>query len=596
MGGSVPYPALNRQALIGDRRTAALVAADGSINWLCLPDYDGVPVFGALLDVCRGGFWRVGPAALVQGQQRYPGPAPIAETQWHTSDYALQLTDAMARPADDRGPDSSGERVVLRRLTCTRGAAACAVIFRPACDFRPLDELGAPVPGVGRLTFWTSRPQTGPETTFRLESGETVWMVLSCGGRRDWTVELAEGLLQDAETYWADVVGRLDGLALNPRLMRSAVTIRLLEYAPSGSIVAAPTTSIPERIGGSWNADYRLTWVRDASLSMEMLARLGDVESASRYLEWLTSLLNADDDPPLQVLYTIRGGREPEERERPDLEGYRQSQPVRIGNHAFRQKQLDIFGYLADCAHIYLAHGGPWREDFENLLYRAADHVAEHWRDSGHGIWELNARQRYLSGRIMCWTALDRTLRIVEQRRSVPAQAARWRAARAAIREEVEHAGWSTRLGAFKQAIETDALDASALLVPLSGFLPLDDPRVVSTVDRIASDLTIDGWVYRFDPERVPQAGPSSMGQFETAFLPCTFWLATVRARQGRREEAEQILAAVERIAGPLGLYAEGIDPRGRACAGNYPLLFSHVEYMRAVQALACSDNERSHP
>lgn len=188
----------------------------------------------------------------------------------------------------------------------------------------------------------------------------------------------------------------------------------------------------------------------------------------------------------------------------------------------------------------------------------------------------------------MCWAALDRTFRIAEQRRSVPAQATRWRAERAAIREQVEHAGWSPRLGAFKQAIETDTLDASALLVPLSGFLPLDDPRVESTVDRIASDLTSDGWVYRFDPERVPQAGPSAMGQFQPR---------SCRARSGwprsGREEAEQILAAAERIAGPLGLYAESIDPHGRACAGN-PLLFSHVEYMRAVQALAGTDNERS--
>lgn len=569
MTAFIPYPAVEAHGVIGDRRTAALVASDGTIDWLCLPDYDGRVVFGALLDANRGGFWRVGPAMLRQGAQHYLGRTPILSTCWSATEYDVELVDAMLFP-HDRDASTSGARIVLRRLHCRRGSVDCVSAFSPASH--------------GRDKFWCSDPaMRGVAGARRLRRGETVWFVFGVGASKRWTAAAAERALHDVERFWTDELRTFH--RLDPRLVRSAVTIRLLEYAPAGSIVAAPTTSVPERIGGSWNADYRLTWVRDASLSIGTLARLGDLASATRYFDWIVAR-DSVTRAPLQVAYEVRGGRRPDERSRRDLDGYRGSKPVRFGNHAYRQQQHDEFGYLADCALTYLEHGGEWDPRLWGLLARCADYVAGHWRQKGNGIWELTPRQRHVSGRVMAWVTLDRVLRIAARLRLTPPQLVRWRRVKQAIHDDVMTNGWSESLRAFKQSIETDALDASALLIPMFGFLPVSDPRVVSTVTRIAERLTIDGCVYRFDPHAVPNVGPSPMGEFEAAFLPCTFWLATAFAMLGRRRDAEDILRAAEAAAGPLGLFAEAIDPRDRAFRGNTPLLFSHVEYVRAVQAL----------
>jgi alpha,alpha-trehalase len=565
----IPYPALERHGLIGDRRTAALVAADGTIDWLCLPDYDGEAAFGALLDAGRGGFWRVGPARLWTGEQTYVGDTPVLRTRWSSDEYALELCDAMASARDERASGSEDTRVILRRLHCLRGAVDCVSLFHPFA---------------AALRLWSSRPHLS--SAFRLSSGDVVWLVASYGETPPWNVERADHAMHDVEAFWRDTAAQLRRSIDDSEIVRSAITLRLLEFAPAGSSVAAPTTSLPERIGGDWNADYRLTWVRDASLAMATLARLGDLESAARYLEWLARLEPSDQGAPLQVLYSIRGDRSVEQRDRHDRTGYRGSKPVRIGNNAFKQCQLDIFGYLADCVLVFLEHGGRWRRKFWPMLRRSADYVSEHWREPDHGIWELEAKQHYVASRVMCWTALERTLRIADRIGESPAKAAAWRAAARAIRDEVLRAGWSERRRAFTQALRSDVLDASALLIPLTGFLPADDDRVRATVDRIAEELTIDGLTYRFNPGDVPEVQGSAMGEFESAFMPCTFWLASACALLGRERDAHDVLAAAQRVAGPVGLYAEAIDPRGPAFAGNTPLLFSHVEHIRARQLL----------
>lgn len=577
MGAFVPYPAIERHGVIGDRRTAALVAADGTIDWLCLPDYDGRVMFGALLDAQRGGFWRVGPAVLWQGEQCYPTVAPVVHTRWSTAGYELELVDVMLDPGD-RDESSRDDRIIVRWLSCSRGDVECVSVFSPSVDFTPHRS----VPGAH---LWSSRADCADTGSMRLVAGDSVWIVLAFGNRRNWSVADAARQLAAVEAYWTDVVARFDRRVADARLLRSLVTIRLLEYSPAGSMVAAPTTSIPERIGGGWNADYRLTWVRDASLSIGTLAAAGDLVSARRFFDWLTPR-DSTTRSPLQVVYDIHGGTTPRQGSRKDLDGYRGSTPVRLGNHAYRQHQHDKFGYLAECALIYLEHGGDWNDRIWDLLVRVGDYVAAHWDEPGNGIWELATRERYVSSRVMAWAALDRIVRIAERLGCTPAQLSTWRATRTAIHDHVMTAGWSDSLNAFTQSVETEALDASALLIPLVGFLPPSHPRVAATVTAIAERLTIDGCVYRFDPGKAPKFGLAPMGEHEGAFLPCTFWLATAFTLLGRSREAEQILSAVERVAGPLGLFAEAIDPRTRTFLGNTPLLFSHVEYIRAVRAI----------
>jgi GH15 family glucan-1,4-alpha-glucosidase len=345
-------------------------------------------------------------------------------------------------------------------------------------------------------------------------------------------------------------------------------------------VVASVTTSLPERIGGQWNADYRLSWVRDTSLAMGMLESLGDWEGTERYLHWLHRQLSRFGQP-LRVLYGIRGEKHARQRHLKHATGYRDSAPVRIGNHAYNQFQIGSFGFLADCVWLYLQEDGQWRDDYWEIIRRVADFTLEHWMEPDNGIWELPLRQHFVSSRISCWVTLDRAVRIAGKVKP-DFDVSAWQGELAKIHAEVMERGWSEKLGAFRQRYEADNLDAALLLISVFEFLPPDHPRVLATIEKIEEQLTIDGHTYRFDPRELPVLGDFPLGQLEAAFLPCTFWLATAHAKAGQVKKAEAILQRVERIAGNLGLFAEAVDPRNGSFMGNTPLLFSHVEYVRA--------------
>lgn len=599
----VPYPAIENHGLVGDRRTAGLVAADGTMDWLCLPDYDGAVTFGAVLDWFKGGHWRMGPATRLLGKQTYVEDTMVLETRWELESGSLLLSDAMLWPETKRSPDQENVRAIVRCLRCTHGNVRGAFDLQPAYNFSgqpaALTQYSSGyalnLPGLA-LRLWASSPlqleSSHLHGELQLGEGEELWAVLELGAAgHGWSVDAAKDALEKTQQYWRGWLNRFCAKdAEGAEARRTSLAVHLLTYAPQGSVVASPTTSLPERIGGIWNADYRLSWVRDTSLALGMLARLGDWEETERYLQWLVKRQSRFGQP-LQVLYDIRGGTRPKQRKISKAEGFRGSKPVQVGNHAYKQRQFGSFGFLADCVWIYLQEGGPWRDEYWDLIQRCANYTVKHWSLPDNGLWELPERQHYVHSRVLCWVTLERATRIAQMVK--PAfDTSEWQAEATRIHHEVMDKGWSERLGAFRQRYEGENLDAAELLVSVMEFLPGDHPRVLATIDRIAESLTLEGFVYRFNPLETPGLGREPLGEFEGAFLPCTFWLATAYAKAGQLEKARATLMRVEQIAGPTAIFAEAVDPRTGGFLGNTSLLFSHVEYVRAKLELARSQSQ----
>lgn len=588
---AVAYPAIERHGIVGDRRTAALVAADGTMDWLCLPDYDGDFLFGGLLDWAKGGLWHIGPAALTHGKQSYDGETMVLQTEWSLDNGQLVLQDAMLWPETKRAPEQEQCRVLVRTLKCVKGRVRCNFDLRPGFNFAEPPEISIAQHPSGvsiqvahlALRLWCNFPleqqASGLWLERELNEGEELWAVLEYGAAgHGWSVESARDALEKNRNFWRDWLKQIHHH--DPEIRRSAMTVHLLSYAPEGSVVAAATTSLPERVGGNWNADYRLSWVRDASLSMGMLERLGDCQETERYLQWMERQQSRFGQP-FRVLYGIRGERRPKQKKLDKPTGYRDSVPVRVGNHAYKQDQTGAVGFLADCIWLYLQEGGRWQDDYWKPVRRLADYTLKRWTDADNGIWELPEKQHFVSSRVLSWVALDRAVRIAKKVKP-DYDTSEWEAELPKIHGEVMERGWSERLSSFRQRYEAENLDSATLLISVLEFLPGNHPRVLSMIERISQDLTIDGYTYRFKPREMPVLGKFPLGQLEGAFLPSTFWLATAYAKAGQVDKADTILKRAEAIAGPLGLFAEAVDPRTNGFLGNTPLLFSHVEYVRA--------------
>jgi GH15 family glucan-1,4-alpha-glucosidase len=566
-------------ALIGDCESAALVGRDGSIDWLCWPDFASPACFAALLGGPEHGRWRIAPARRAASRRRYRRDTLILETDFESDEGAVTLVDFM--PVGEGGPDLV--RIVIGR----RGAVAMAMELVLRFDY------GTSVPWVSRLDDGRLRAIAGPEmvvletpvdmrgeglTTvaeFVVHAGEAVPFVLAHGPSHlpPPRAPVAHAAAERTEGFWREWIGQCSatGRWTTP-VRRSLITLKALTYAPTGGIVAAPTTSLPERLGGARNWDYRFCWLRDATLTLLALMDAGYFEEARAWREWLVRAVAGAPDQ-LQIMYGIAGERRLPELALDWLPGYAGSAPVRIGNAAARQLQLDVFGEVLDALHQACiggldAHAPAW------ALQRAlVEHLETVWKHPDKGIWEMRGRARqFTHSKVMCRVALDRAVKGVE-RFGQPGPLERWKRLRARIHDDVCRQGYDPAQGAFVQRYGSPALDAAALLMPITGFLPADDPRIRGTVRAIERELMHDGLVYRYRTEATDDGLPPGEG----AFLACSFWLADNYALQGRRRAACALFERLLDLANDVGLLAEQYDPAAGRQLGNFPQAFSHV-------------------
>jgi GH15 family glucan-1,4-alpha-glucosidase len=579
---------------IGNMLSCALVARDGSIDWLCLPRFDSDACFAALLGTERNGYWRISPAdenATVT--RRYRDGTAILETTFETADGAATLIDFMPLAADEDHVD------LIRIVRGDRGRVAMRMEFVLRFGY------GRAIPWVRRTDFGLSAI-AGPDAIelhsrvalkgrdyrtfaeFTVGAGATVPFALGYHPSHRPREEVLdpETRLAETEAWWCDWSGRcrFDKREAHPwhdAVTRSLVTLKALTYSPTGGIVAAATTSLPEAIGGARNWDYRYCWIRDATLTLYALLTSGYREEAKAWREWMLRAA-AGHPAQLQIMYGLAGERRLKELELPWLEGYEGSKPVRVGNAAYEQLQIDVYGELLDALHVGRKfHLDPSHESwtFQKVLLKD---LGEKWRLPDEGIWEVRGGRRHFThSKLMAWVAYDRAIKGVEDF-GLSGPVAEWAAAREAIRADILANGWSDRRKSFVQHYGSETLDASLLLVPLVGFLPPEDPRVASTIDAIRAELTEDGLVRRYLPEETADG----LSDDEGTFLVCSFWLADALCMTGKTDEAEALFERLLALRNDVGLLAEQYDPRAKRQLGNFPQAFSHVGIVNTANNL----------
>ncbi len=600
------YQPIESYGVIGNMRTAALVGMDGSIDWLCLPHFDSPSVFAALLDDRKGGRFRIAPAGDdFRRKQFYWPDTAILITRFLHEDGVAEVEDYM--PVGGAG-DSSAE--LIRRVRVVRGRVPFHLECHPAFDYARtkhqthLSEHGARFDGPGlSLGLAAAVPMKVERdrvtADFTLGEGENVTFVLRRLRQEDQSghcpgTDAAENLFRDTVAFWHRWMSRCTYTGRwREFVQRSAMTLKLLSFEPTGAIVAAPTCSLPEQIGGGRNWDYRYTWIRDAAFTLYGLLRIGFTEEAAHFRDWLEARWKDQREAcaasgPLQLMYGIDGRRELKEETLDHLEGYRGSRPVRIGNAAYQQLQLDIYGELMDAVYLHNKYVEPVSYDDWVRLRQLVDWLCDNWKQPDEGIWEVRGgRQQFVFSKLMSWVALDRSLRLADKR-SFPADRAHWLKVRDEIYEEVMSKGWNPQRRAFVQSYGSEALDASSLLMPLVFFMAPNDPRMLSTVDAIrksstAGGLAADGLVYRYDPAMAPDSLPDHEGTFNM----CSFWLVEALTRAGntdpaRLEDARLLFEQMLGYANHLGLYAEQTGNSGEAL-GNFPQAFTHLALISAA-------------
>ena len=585
--------------LIGDTRTAALVASDGSIDWWCVPRFDSDPLFGRLLGGAAAGSFRMGPTGpATVSERRYLHETATLTTSWQTPTGRLVLTEAMVSDVIGQLLPTT---LLLRRLTAVGGPADAAILFDPRLGEHhrtPRHEQRGDVLvctwgslAVGVTSAPPTRIEPGRVTSVTIDAGESFTVAVSVAHHeplihvdpdRAWDV-----LAQD-EQLWRAWCGDIDpDLPHRDVVVRSLLTLRLLTYSPSGAPVAAPTTSLPEDLGGVRNWDYRFAWPRDASIGIGAFLGAGKVDEARHFLAWLLHASRLDR-PRLPVLLTLHGRHPRPERLLDEWPGYANSRPVRTGNGAADQHQLDGYGWVLDAAWRLTDAGHHLYSETWRALRGFANEVADRWQDPDAGIWEIRGDEaHHVHSKLMAWLALDRALRISTTHRTAARHVSRWRAARDTVAHEVRAEGFRDDLGSYTRTYGSTDLDAALLILPLLGLHPPDSDEVRGTIAAVRRALSAGGpLVYRYPP------GDDGLPGGEGAFLPCSFWLVEALARSGDLAEAHRLFDELVALGGDLALFPEEVDPASGAFLGNYPQSLTHAGLVQAALALQQADRE----
>ncbi|GAA5016758.1 glycoside hydrolase family 15 protein [Kitasatospora paranensis] len=580
-------------ALIGDLQTAALVGRDGSVDWLCLPRFDSPSCFAGLLGDGRYGAWRIAPVgADTCTRRQYRGDSLVLESIWATADGTVRVTDFM--PHRDRVPQ------LLRIVEGITGTVRMRGELRLRFNYGRVDPWVRRtehhrVAVAGPDSAWLRVPpgihtygQDGTTASdFTVRAGDQVPFLLTWQPSHLQSTprtDPALALTRTLDTWQSWAAGCRYRGEWQQAVLRSLITLKALAYEPTGGIVAAPTASLPESIGGVRNWDYRFCWLRDSSMTLSALLRGGFREEAAAWRKWLLRAI-AGDPGDLQAVYGVAGERGLPETEADWLPGYRSSAPVRFGNAAVRQLQLDVYGEVVDTLHLALEAGIPMERQVWSLLRTLMAFLEQHWSEPDEGLWEVRGgRRHFVHSKVMAWVAADRALKMAELT-GLPAPVDRWRAMRDAVHADVCEHGYDSRRGVFVQDYGGTALDAATLFVVKSGFLPPDDPRVVRTVEAVQSGLDHGGLIRRYSTD----AAPDGLRGPEGAFLACSFWLADALGALGRKDEARTLFTRVLALGNDLGLLAEEWDPHEGCQLGNMPQAFSHVALVNSAYELAGS-------